>query len=82
MAYMAPEVLEKKGYFTTVDWWSLGIVAYELLFNRRPFRAKSNSALTQAIITHELSFPDNVKSLVSPECLSALYGVCVTFLQK
>lgn len=32
MAYMAPEMLARKGYSTSVDWWSLGIVMYELLF--------------------------------------------------
>jgi serine/threonine kinase 32 len=32
MAYMAPEVLLKKGYFSSVDWWSLGVVLFELLF--------------------------------------------------
>lgn len=32
MAYMAPEMLARKGYSTAVDWWSLGIVTYELLF--------------------------------------------------
>lgn len=75
MAYMAPEVLEKKGYFTTVDWWSLGVVAFELLFNRRPFRAKTNSSLTNAIKTHELVFPDDARDKVSQDCLSALNGL-------
>ncbi|KAG1142328.1 hypothetical protein G6F37_008186 [Rhizopus arrhizus] len=32
VAYMAPDVLSKRGYSTSVDWWSLGIVAFELLF--------------------------------------------------
>lgn len=32
MAYMAPEILARKGYSTSVDWWSLGIVTFELLF--------------------------------------------------
>lgn len=34
LAYMAPEILSKKGYSTSVDWWSLGITAYELLFGK------------------------------------------------
>jgi serine/threonine kinase 32 len=34
MAYMAPEVLQKKGYFSSVDWWSLGVVLFELLFGK------------------------------------------------
>jgi len=31
---MAPEVLSKKGYFSAVDWWSLGVMMYELLYER------------------------------------------------
>ena len=34
MAYMAPEVLLRKGYFESVDWWSLGVVMFELLFGK------------------------------------------------
>lgn len=34
MAYMAPEILKKRGYFASVDWWSFGIVIYELLFGK------------------------------------------------
>lgn len=34
LAYMAPEILAKNGYSTSVDWWSLGITAYELLFGK------------------------------------------------
>lgn len=33
-AYIAPEVLLKKGYLAAVDWWSLGIVCYELLYGK------------------------------------------------
>ncbi|KAJ3121657.1 hypothetical protein HK100_012286 [Physocladia obscura] len=36
LSYMAPEILdkEKKGYDQTIDWWSLGIVLYEMLFGK------------------------------------------------
>lgn len=37
MAYMAPEILRKQGYFYSVDWWSLGISLYELLYGRVNF---------------------------------------------
>lgn len=58
MAYMAPEVLAKRGYTYTIDWWSLGVCAYELLFGRRPFRGKTNADLTQSITKDSLRFPD------------------------
>src|SRR4051812_34451186 len=34
MAYMAPEVVGRKGYSWAIDWWSLGVTAYELLFSK------------------------------------------------
>lgn len=34
MAYIAPEILKKQGYSYSVDWWSLGILLYELLYGK------------------------------------------------
>lgn len=34
--YMAPEMINEAGYRGEVDWWSLGVVMYELLFCRVP----------------------------------------------
>ncbi|KAI9203325.1 kinase-like domain-containing protein, partial [Polychytrium aggregatum] len=73
MAYMAPEVLQKKGYFSAVDWWSLGVMMYELTFGKRPFRAKTNEALQVAINTEPLIFPDHPAGATpSGDCLSCL----------
>ncbi|KAK4513556.1 uncharacterized protein ATC70_005558 [Mucor velutinosus] len=66
-AYIAPEVLQKRGYLTSVDWWSLGIVIYELLFGKRPFRGKSNDALQHAILHDNVHFPENHK--LSPQAI-------------
>jgi len=75
MAYMAPEVLLRKGYFESVDWWSLGVVMFELLFGKRPFRGKSNDLLTNSILRDPLPFPENVNDLVSAPCLDVLSKV-------
>ncbi|CAD6919907.1 unnamed protein product [Tilletia controversa] len=75
MAYMAPEVLAKRGYLHHVDWWSLGVMSYELLFGRRPFRGKTNSALTHSILNDRCVFPENVDSIVSPECIGCVKGM-------
>ncbi|KAJ3411469.1 hypothetical protein HDV05_002158 [Chytridiales sp. JEL 0842] len=63
MAYMAPEVLGRKGYFNAVDWWSLGVVAFELLCGKRPFRGKTNEELTRAIMNEHLNFPSAAANL-------------------
>ncbi|KAG2219558.1 hypothetical protein INT45_013217, partial [Circinella minor] len=72
LAYMAPEILDKRGYATSVDWWSLGILAYELLFGQRPFKGNSNEELIDAILNEPLKFPDNVHELVSEDCIDLI----------
>ncbi|TPX31709.1 hypothetical protein SmJEL517_g05012 [Synchytrium microbalum] len=76
MAYMAPEILAKKGYFASVDWWSLGVMLYELAFGRRPFRAKTNEALQAAILGDALIFPaDMSQTPLSEIGIDALKGM-------
>ncbi|TFK51637.1 kinase-like protein [Heliocybe sulcata] len=75
MAYMAPEILAKRGYTYTIDWWSLGVCAYELIFGRRPFRGKTNSDLTTSISKDPLKFPEDAESRCSRAGLQALKGL-------
>jgi serine/threonine protein kinase len=35
--YIAPEIIEKKGYNSSVDWWSLGCLMYEMIHGRPLF---------------------------------------------
>ena len=39
--YMAPEMFEGKPYGRSVDWWSLGIVMYEMLHGTTAFHVKN-----------------------------------------
>ncbi|KAI8327578.1 kinase-like domain-containing protein [Choanephora cucurbitarum] len=73
MAYMAPEMLARKGYSTYVDWWSLGVVLFELVFGKRPFRAVSKEQLVHAILHDPLTFPPNTH--VSKECMDVMIGL-------
>ena len=47
--YLAPEILEMKGHDYTVDWWTLGILIYELRIGRPPFLDKNHQKLGRLI---------------------------------
>lgn len=74
MAYMAPEVIGRKGYTWCVDWWSLGITAYELLFNYRPFDGRTAEKMRKSITNDALKFPDDI-SRCSSQGVSFIQGV-------
>lgn len=78
MAYMAPEVVGRKGYTWCVDWWSLGVVMWEVLFHRRPFDGRTAEKMTNSILKDPLKFPTNVNDICSPECQDFVRGVSST----
>jgi len=66
--YLAPEILKGKGHNTSVDWWSLGTLLFEMLTGLPPFYANNVNVMYQKILTAELQFP----SYVSPEAKDLL----------
>jgi serine/threonine protein kinase len=60
--YIAPEMLTRKGYSETVDWWSIGIMIYEMLIGYAPFSAETNEEIYYKIQHHQdyLFFPPEV----------------------
>lgn len=57
MEYMAPEIVDGKGHTKSVDWWSTGILLFEMLCGVPPFKAKSRNALQTQILTSKPKFP-------------------------
>lgn len=58
--YMAPEVLKKEPYGKEADFWSLGVVIYEMLVGKTPFAANNRKKLMENIVNGQLKFPKSV----------------------
>src|SRR5882762_2350910 len=57
--YIAPEVIKGCGHTSAVDWWTLGILIYEMLYGTTPFKGKNRNATFANILRDEVPFPDN-----------------------
>mmetsp|Transcript_1801 Transcript_1801/g.2165 ORF Transcript_1801/g.2165 Transcript_1801/m.2165 type:complete len:268 (+) Transcript_1801:316-1119(+) len=55
--YIAPEVLLNKGHGKGVDWWTLGILIYEMLTGEPPFVDDDPMGIYQKILGTKLTFP-------------------------
>lgn len=55
--YLAPELLTGAGYTKTVDWWTLGVLLYEMLTGLPPFYDENTNDMYRKILTEPLHFP-------------------------
>ncbi|KAF7845616.1 serine/threonine-protein kinase OXI1-like [Senna tora] len=51
--YVAPEVISGKGHNFGVDWWSLGVVLYEMLYGTTPFKGDNRKETFYRILTKD-----------------------------
>ena len=55
--YLSPEVLDRKGHGTAVDWWNLGMVTYEMLTGLPPWYTTDREKLFDRLRNASLKFP-------------------------
>ena len=55
--YLAPELLLGQGYTKTVDWWTLGVLLYEMLTGLPPFYDENTNEMYRKILSEPLRFP-------------------------
>lgn len=60
--YMAPEILQSKGHNKNADWWSMGILLYEMLTGQPPFTHPNRKKLQEKIINEKLKLPPRLSS--------------------
>ncbi|KAJ0425566.1 kinase-like domain-containing protein [Aspergillus carlsbadensis] len=56
--YIAPEVIKGCGHTSAVDWWTLGILIYEMLYGTTPFKGKNRNTTFGNILRDEVPFPE------------------------
>ncbi|KAJ2079299.1 hypothetical protein H4R24_003876 [Coemansia sp. RSA 988] len=58
-AYMAPEILNSSdSYDFSVDWWSLGVLIYEMLIGSVPFKGKAPAQVAKNIAKMKVNYPN------------------------
>ncbi|ORZ03113.1 kinase-like domain-containing protein [Syncephalastrum racemosum] len=56
--YIAPEVIQGCGHTSAVDWWTLGILLYEMLYGTTPFKGTKRNETFSNILTGDVNFPE------------------------
>lgn len=58
--YIAPEIIKREKYSFEIDWWALGIFAYEMYFDQTPFVGSTNRDIYKNILEKEPKFPESI----------------------
>nr|AML78066.1 putative LOV domain-containing protein [Hakea prostrata] len=58
--YIAPEIITGSGHSSAIDWWAFGILLYEMLYGRTPFRGKNRQRTFANILHKDLTFPSSI----------------------
>ena len=61
--YHSPEMLLKKGYDTRVDIWAIGILIFELMVGRPPFKADAQHSMEDNIVNLRINWPNTMNLL-------------------
>jgi len=78
--YLAPELLIGNGYTKVVDWWTLGVLLYEMVTGLPPFYDENTNDMYKKILHQELNFPPNSGKngvRMTSDCKAILSQVCV-----
>ncbi|KRX09229.1 Protein kinase-like domain [Pseudocohnilembus persalinus] len=62
LAYLAPEMVDKKGHDQSIDWYLLGILTYELLTGTTPFLDKNRKKMLKKIKNQKYKMPNNISN--------------------
>ncbi|KAJ8478600.1 hypothetical protein OPV22_022327 [Ensete ventricosum] len=73
--YLAPEIVSGEGHGSAVDWWTLGVFVFELLYGATPFKGPDNELTLANIVARALEFPKD--PAVSASARNLIAGLLV-----
>ncbi|XP_066992358.2 serine/threonine-protein kinase Warts isoform X2 [Anabrus simplex] len=74
--YIAPEVLQRTGYTQLCDWWSVGVILYEMLVGSPPFLANTPAETQYKVIHWETTLHIPKAANLSPEGMDLIQKLC------
>ncbi|XP_045130442.1 serine/threonine-protein kinase Warts-like [Portunus trituberculatus] len=74
--YIAPEVLSRTGYTQLCDWWSVGVILYEMLVGQPPFLASTPPETQSKVINWETTLKIPKQAKLSPEAKNLILSLC------
>lgn len=52
--YMAPEVMCRQNHGIAVDYFAVGVIAYEFMIGKRPYLGKSRKEIRDAVLAKQV----------------------------
>lgn len=60
--YLAPELIRQSGHHKSADWWSFGVITYELLCGVPPFYDEDVNQIYRKILDGTVNYPPDMDS--------------------
>jgi len=76
--YIAPEVLQRQGYTQQCDWWSVGVILYEMLVGQPPFLANTPAETQYKVINWDKFMSIPRESGLSQEARDLIFSLCTS----
>eukprot|EP00127_Corallochytrium_limacisporum_P001705 Clim_evm42s77 gene=Clim_evmTU42s77 len=71
--FIAPEILQEDQYTRVVDWWSFGVLVYEMILGQSPFPGEDDVEIFENIMRNRVHYP----RWLSPEASSLIQSLLV-----
>jgi serine/threonine protein kinase len=80
--YISPEILQGEDQTSNLDWWTLGILIYEMLYGTTPFKGDNRDATFGNVMFSKVTFPETPLNTISTQCKHLIKRLLIKNPQK